>query len=175
MPDPTHDPVPRAFVTTPDGGERYRFFGSLAVLRSAPGVRPVVIELTFGPGPGAPLHEHHALDDSFYVLRGRMAWKCGGDTFVAKAGDYVALPAEVPHTFFVLDGEPASFLQTHADDSFMNFIRAVGVRATGPTLPASGPLDREAVLKAAAETGQPIIGPPMTGDEAKAIADGAAG
>lgn len=175
MPDPTHDPLPRAFMTTPDGGERYRFFGGGAVLRSAPGALPVVIELTFAPGPGAPLHEHNSLDDSFYVLTGRMAWRCGPATFVAKAGDYVALPAGVPHTFFVLDGQPASFLQTHADDSFMNFIRAVGVRATGPTLPAPGPLDREAVRKAAAETGQPLLGPPMTADEAKSIADAAAG
>jgi quercetin dioxygenase-like cupin family protein len=168
VPTPTQDPSPRAFLTTPDGGERYRFFGGVAALRSAPGARPVVIELTFAPGPGAPLHAHRALDDNFYVLRGRMVWKCGEDTFVAKAGDYVALPAGVPHTFFVVDDAPATLLQTHADDSFLEFIRAVGTRAEGPNLPPPRPLDREAVQRAAAETGQPIQGPPMTSDEAKA-------
>jgi mannose-6-phosphate isomerase-like protein (cupin superfamily) len=143
--------------------------GGVAVLRYAPGALPVVVELTFGPGPGAALHVHRNLDDSLYVLRGRMAWRCGDETLVTGPGDYVALPAGVPHTFFVLDNQPVTFLQTHADDSFLRFIRAVGVHATGPTLPPPSVMDREAVLKAASETGQPILGPPMTGDEANAI------
>jgi mannose-6-phosphate isomerase-like protein (cupin superfamily) len=168
VPETAQESTRRAFITRPDGGERYRFFGGTAVLRSAPGALPVVIELTFGPGPGAALHVHREIDDSLYVLRGRIAWRCGDETLVVAPGDYVALPAGVPHTFFVLGDEPASFLQTHADDSFLRFIRAVGVRATGPDMPPARPLDREAVLKAAAETGQPILGPPMTREDALA-------
>jgi mannose-6-phosphate isomerase-like protein (cupin superfamily) len=152
VPETAQEITRRAFVTRPDGGERYRFFGGTAVLRSAPGALPVVIEI----------------DDSLYVLRGRIAWRCGDETLVVAPGDYVALPAGVPHTFFVLGDEPTSFLQTHADDSFLRFIRAVGVRATGPDMPPARPLDREAVLKAAAETGQPILGPPMTREDALA-------
>lgn len=168
MPEANQDTTRRAFVTRPDGGERYRFFGGTAILRSAPGALPVVTELTFGPGPGAALHVHRALDDSLYMLYGRIAWRCGDETLVVGPGDYVALPAGVPHTFFVLDGKPASFLQTHADDSFLQFIRAVGVRATDADMPPPRPIDREAVRKAAAETGQPILGPPMTQEEALA-------
>jgi mannose-6-phosphate isomerase-like protein (cupin superfamily) len=101
-------------------GPAYWFFGALAVIRSPEEARPIIIEMTVPPGGHTPLHVHTNLDDSFYLLSGRMAIRSGDETFVAHAGDYVLQPAGVPQTFFALDEKPAVLLQTHANDDFLN-------------------------------------------------------
>jgi len=153
-------------------GMAYWFFGALAVIRSQEGAWPIVIEMTVPPGGHTPLHIHTNLDDSFYLLSGRMAIRSGDETFVARAGDYVTQPAGLPQTFFALDEKPAVLLQTHANEDFLNFIRQVGEPATNRIQPPDQPLDFDMLYKVAAATGQPVIGPPMTGDEAAAIVSG---
>lgn len=162
-----------AVKTAPGEGPAYWFFGALAVIRSPEGALPIIIEMAVPPGGHTPLHVHTNLDDSFYLLSGRMAIRSGDKTFIANAGDYVSQPAGVPQTFFALDGKPAVLLQTHANDDFLNFIRQVGVPAVDRIHPPDQPLDFDALYKAAAATGQPVIGPPMTEDEAAMIASAA--
>ena len=159
----------RAARTAAGEGPAYWFFGGLAVIRSPEGALPVVIEMSVPPGGHTPLHVHTRLDDSYYLLSGRIAVRSGDHTFVAHAGDYVAQPAGVPQTFFVLDHQPAVLLQTHTNDDFLNFIREAGLPATNRTHAPDQPLDFEALYKIAAATGQPVIGPPMTEAEAAAI------
>ena len=90
----------------------------------------------------------------------RDSWPCA----------YVALPHGVPHTFRVVSDQPAVMLQVHTDDSFLRFVKTVGWPATSRTLPAGPPAaDMDTAFKVAAETGQPVIGPPMTGEEAAVI------
>jgi hypothetical protein len=81
----------------------------------------------------------------------------------------VSQPKGVPHTFFVLDDKPAVTLQTHDGDSFLNFIRQAGVAATGPIPPDGEPPDLDWLFQVAASTGQPVIGPPMSAQEAARI------
>src|SRR5262249_11148782 len=100
---------------------------------------------------------------------GRVAVRSGDETFVARAGDYVSQPAGVPQTFFVLDEQPAVLLQIHAHDDFLNFIRQAGKLATIHTQPPDQPLNFDALYQIAAATGQPVIGPPMTAEEAARI------
>jgi quercetin dioxygenase-like cupin family protein len=155
--------------TGPGEGQAYWFFGSLAVLRSPEGARPIIIEITVPPGETTPLHIHTNLEDSFYLLSGRLAVRSGDKTLVARAGDYVFEPAGVPQTLFALDGKPAVLLQTHAQDDFLNFIRQAGTRATDRSQPPTEPLDFDNLYKIAAATGQTVIGPPMTAAEAEKI------
>jgi mannose-6-phosphate isomerase-like protein (cupin superfamily) len=151
-------------------GDAYWFLDSLMTVRAAEPGQPIVIEATVAPGGGAPLHVHDDLDDSFYLVSGRLAMRCGEQAFLVEPGAYVALPHGVPHTFRVVGDEPAVMLQIHTDDSFLRFIRAVGQPATSRTLPAGHPpTDLEAAFKVAAETGQPVIGPPMSDEEAARI------
>jgi len=117
----------RAEKTANGEGEAYWFYGDRAILRSPEGAVPVIIEHHVGPGAAAPLHVHHDVDDSFYLLSGQLAMRCGDDTFVANAGDYVSLPKGVPHALCNVGTEEAVLLQTHDADSFLTFIRHVGV------------------------------------------------
>ena len=163
---------PCARHTAAGAGEAYWFFDSLMVVRADRPGQPVIIEATVAPGGGAPLHVHAELDDSFYLIAGRLAIRCGEQAFAVSPGDYVALPHGVPHTFRVVSDEPAVMLQVHGDDSFLRFVRAAGQPAPSRTLPPGGlPAgDMEAALQAAARTGQPVIGPPMSEEEAALIA-----
>ena len=128
----------------------------------------MIIEHHVGPGAAAPLHVHHDVDDSFYLLRGQLAMRCGDDTFTASAGDYVPLPKGVPHALSNLGEEEAVLLQTHDGDSFLTFIRHVGIPCDLPQ-PDPATLDYAAMNNVAGETGQPVLGPPMSREEAQAI------
>lgn len=166
-------PQPERLSRTSAGeGPAYWFFDSLAVVRTPAGVSPTIIEMTVAPGGGAPLHVHPDLDDSFYLLDGQLAMRCGEHAFRALPGDYVVLPKGVPHTFRVLGREPARMLQVHQDDSFLRFIRAAGKPAASRSLPGRTQLGIpfDDMPRIAAETGQPVIGPPMSEQEAKQIA-----
>jgi mannose-6-phosphate isomerase-like protein (cupin superfamily) len=149
----------------------YHFFDSLMIIRAdGSDGGPVIIEAVVAPGGGAPLHVHAELDDSFYLISGRIAMCCGEDCFVVEPGDYVALPHAVPHTFRVLGDRPATMLQVHADDSFLRFVSTVGTPTTDRTLPTQPvPLDFDNAFQVAAETGQPVVGPPMTPQEAERV------
>jgi len=160
--------APGPTTTGPGEGEAYWFYGDLAVVRSPEGALPIVIEHHVHPGGSAPLHVHHALDDSFFLLSGRLALRCGDETFAASAGDYVSMPKGVPHALRVIGEEEAVLIQTHAEPSFLNFIRAVGVPADQER-PDPSSMDYEAMNVVAAETGQPVLGPPMTAEEAAGI------
>jgi Cupin domain len=146
------------------------------VVRAHEPGQPIVIEATVAPGGGAPLHVHHDLDDSFYLVSGRLAMRCGEQAFAVEPGAYVALPHGIPDTFRVVGDEPAVMLQIHADDSFLSFVKAAGRPATSHTLPAGLPATgMDAAFKVAAETGQPVIGPPMSDAEAARVAAAPAG
>jgi mannose-6-phosphate isomerase-like protein (cupin superfamily) len=162
----------RRAARTADGeGEAYWFYGDRAVVRSPEGALPIIIEHHVGPSAAAPLHVHHDVDDSFSLLRGQLAMRCGGDTFVASAGDYVSLPKGVPHPLRNVAEEEAVLLQTHDADSFLTFIRRVGIPCDQPR-PDPASLDYAAMNKVAGETGQPVLGPPMPEEEARAIIAG---
>jgi len=159
----------RRAARTADGeGEAWWFYADRAVLRSPEGALPVIIEHHVGPGAAAPLHVHVDVDDSFYLLRGQLAMRCGEDTFVASAGDYVSLPKGVPHALRNVGTEEAVLLQTHDADSFLTFIRRVGAPGDGPR-PDRESLDYPAMNNVAGETGTPVLGPPMSEEEARAI------
>lgn len=96
-----------------------------------------------------------------------MVVRCGGDVFLATSGTWVQFPKRVPHTFRVLDA-PARILMVHANDSFMQAVRAIGrpaVAGDGPTT-APGPTIDE-LNQAFAAHGITNVGPPMEQPEAE--------
>lgn len=49
-----------------------------------------------------PLHVHTREDESNFILKGEILFTVGEKTIHAKAGDYIHLPKNVPHTFKLL-------------------------------------------------------------------------
>lgn len=143
----------------------------LGVLLRPVSVSPdlVVAELTLPQGASPPLHRHDDLDDSFYVLQGRMVTRCGDETSMVSDGDWVPFPKGIPHTFRVLDG-PLRALLVHRDDSFLRFVQAVGrpAQASDAAHVDTG-LSAEELDRLSLANGITNIGPPMEAAEAAAL------
>lgn len=98
-------------------GEGIRHFdlagtaGTLKADHTTTGDAFVVAEWTLAPGSFAPpLHRHHEIAESLYVLAGRLDLHVGDDHQIAVAGTFVSIPAGVPHTMSVAGQEPVRML-----------------------------------------------------------------
>ena len=61
--------------------------------RRAPDMTSVVLEMTLPVGHAPALHVHDTLDDTWYVLEGQMAARCGDTELVVDAGHWVSMSA----------------------------------------------------------------------------------
>jgi quercetin dioxygenase-like cupin family protein len=134
-----------------------------------PGAPVTVAEGILPEGASPPAHVHADLDDSFYILEGRMVIRCGDDVWQAGSGSWVQFPAGLPHTFRVLGG-PARILMIHADDSFLAAVRQIGRPAAGTDVPdaTQGPTIEE-LDRAFAAHGITNVGPPVEQAEAERL------
>lgn len=138
--------------------------------RRAADMRSVVMEMTLPVGHAPALHVHDTLDDTWYVLEGRMAARCGESEMVVGAGDWVSMPRGVPHSFRVVGDRPARILTVHDNSSFRDFVTDLAVRAPQrvvPHEPSFPPLDE--LARVAARHDIRPVGPPMSEEQAQAI------
>jgi mannose-6-phosphate isomerase-like protein (cupin superfamily) len=76
----------------------------------------VVVEWTDEGGttsrdfPIAPFHLHHADDECWYVLDGRLGFRLGDDEVEAGAGDAVFVPAGTPHAYWNAQDGPTRYV-----------------------------------------------------------------
>jgi len=173
-----HQPSDRSaqqesLVTNLATSRAWWFLGMLVALRNPPGAPrvPAAIELTIPPGGSSPLHVHAELDDSFYMFDGELVIRCGEEMLVARAGDFVSLPHGVPYSFFVTSKDPVRLLLVHALDSFLSLVEAAGTPTSDLRLPCDGEFnaDFDLIMRLCAEHNSPIIGPPLSEDEARAF------
>jgi len=148
----------------PGEGEHLWFFGGLTTIKAdgaETGGRVMVTEQLMPRGSGSPLHVHHNEDEWFYVLEGELTIWVEGTTVAAGAGSFVFGPRDVPHTF-VVSSEQARFLLVTEPAGFEGFVRALAAPATAPEIPPAptAPPDMGPVLRAAADYGLEILGPP---------------
>jgi hypothetical protein len=130
---------------------------------------PLVYEAIIPEGGSPPLHVHADLDDSFYVLDGRMVVRCGDDVQLATAGSWVPFPRGVPHTFRVMGG-PARILGVNANDSFVSAVRELGRPAVALRLPVpTGEPSTETLMEVLDRHGVTNVGPPMSEQEAERL------
>ena len=93
--------MPEPFVVTPDQASRpLNVVGEkITVLASGAQTGGYEIFLQVGPeGSGPPPH-NHPWDESFYVIKGEIAFGIGDSEMVASAGTLVHLPAGTTHWF----------------------------------------------------------------------------
>jgi quercetin dioxygenase-like cupin family protein len=107
-----------------------------------------------------PLHVHHADDESFFCLEGRLSLITPGGTVELDAGDSAFAPRGVPHTYRV-ESDEARWLVATTDAGFGTFIRSASTPAEngGYAPPELMPLP-ERLAALAAEQGIELLGPP---------------
>jgi mannose-6-phosphate isomerase-like protein (cupin superfamily) len=168
--------VTTAVVDSPENGQApaWWFLDTLVVEhRCAPDMGTVVLEMTLPVGSAPPLHVHDDLDDTWYVLDGRMVVCCGPDKLIVGAGHWVSMPRGVPHTFRVVGDREARILLVHDKPSFRDFVRSVGTPAQAravPTNPNFPPMD-ELMRISAAHDLRPL-GPPMSAEDSDTVLAG---
>jgi len=107
---------------------------------------------TSGPrGDMPPLHVHHADDEAFYVLDGRLTIFVGDRTIDLRAGGCAFAPRGVAHTYRV-ESESARWLAAGSPAGFDAFVRDVGEAGSG-----GGPAE---LAEIALRHGIEILGPP---------------
>jgi mannose-6-phosphate isomerase-like protein (cupin superfamily) len=138
--------------------------------RCAPDMKTVVLEMTLPVGSSPPLHVHHSLDDTWYILDGKMVMRCGDDVLVVGAGHWVSMPRDVPHTFRVIGDREARILLVHDNSSFRDLVRELGVPAAAHAVPALPVFpSRDELARVASSHDLTVIGPPMSVEDADAI------
>lgn len=162
-----------AVVDSPENehGPAWWFLDTLVVEhRCAPEMDTVVLEMTLPVGAAPPLHVHHNLDDTWYILQGTMVVRCGDEELIVGAGHWVSMPRGVPHTFRVVGEGDARILLVHDNASFRDLIRALGVTATARVVPPEPvfPSMEETARVASAHDLIPV-GPPLSDEAAGAI------
>jgi quercetin dioxygenase-like cupin family protein len=148
----------------PGEGEHFWFFGGLTTIKAdgaGTGGRMMLTEHTAPRGSGSPLHVHHNEDEWFYVLEGELTIWVAGQTVVAPAGAFVFGPRDVPHTFIV-SSDRARFLLVTQAAGLEGFVRTLGTPAPVAEIPPApdAPPDMAPILRAAADHGLEILGPP---------------
>ena len=58
----------------------------------------------------APLHVHHADDEAWYVLEGRLGFRLGDQDVLASSGSAVLAPRGTPHTYWNAGPAEARYL-----------------------------------------------------------------
>ncbi|NUT18769.1 MAG: quercetin 2,3-dioxygenase [Hamadaea sp.] len=155
----------RPYVLRDGEGEALWFSGSLMTVK-ATGAEThgalTVVEFVNPPGFAPPLHRHLKEDELFYVVSGTAEFRCDGEAFSAGPGDFVLLPALLPHTFIVGAGEPLRVLQITTPPGFEQFAAEAGEPAKTRQIPEPGPIDPIALGHAAARHAIELLGPPPT-------------
>jgi quercetin dioxygenase-like cupin family protein len=95
-------------------------------------------------GDGAPAHFHTSASESLFVISGRLQVLAGDEVLVLEAGDFVSLPAGLPHAFGAVPGSDADVLAvfTPAADRF-DYYRLLERVAAGEADPAEIPASGE--------------------------------
>ena len=153
-------------VGTMDGGA-YWFLGTLVIVKATgadTGGAFSLLEQLAPPGFGPPLHVHHREDEAFFVLEGRVRFRCGDREFVMERGGYIFLPMGIPHAFKIEGSAPARLMQMTLPPGFEDFVQEIGSPAPSRTLPppgevAAGLLDRLVALGPKYDFS--VIGPPL--------------
>jgi mannose-6-phosphate isomerase-like protein (cupin superfamily) len=94
-------------------------------------------EITVPPRiAGPPRHAHHMHDETFLILSGALRFTVGDEARDPRAGDYVVVPIDAPHTFANPFDEPAVFFNSFTPAYYVNYFRELQrLAAGGPPSP----------------------------------------
>jgi quercetin dioxygenase-like cupin family protein len=129
-----------------------------------------LIDMHVPPGGGPPPHRHD-FEEMFTILDGEVELTFRGESFVAKAGETVNVPANAPHGFRNASDEAVRLLCVCAPSGQEEFFTAIGTPTTSRTEPPPAP-DKDAqaafITKSkalAAEYRTELLPPPPAGEK----------
>lgn len=89
-----------AYVLQPEEGQRIDNLGLRLLATGARTGDALTAAVCTNPGPGGPpLHIHAAIDELYYVLKGRYRFKIGDDEIEGGPGTFAYVPRGTAHTF----------------------------------------------------------------------------
>ena len=151
-------------------GQAWWFLDTLVVEHlMASGTGPVVLEMTLPACAAPPLHLHHDLDDSSFLLDGQMVVRCGDQMLLARPRDWLSIPRWVPHAFRVVGHQPARILldtTTQLPGTHTSLGQPAGARQLPP---ATGGPGLEELSRALAEHDVTVAGSSLSNEEAQAF------
>lgn len=121
--------------------------------------------VTQPPGTATPLHRHTREAEAFYLLDGTMTYRAGDEVFHLRQGDFIWLPALLPHAFRVTGDAPVRFLGLTDPGHLFDLYDEVGLPATEPRLPGADgrPMAEEIGRwnEVGPRYGLEVVGPPL--------------
>jgi quercetin dioxygenase-like cupin family protein len=111
------------------------------------------------PGATTPLHVHTRYEERLWVLSGSLTVWAGPYDRTLRAGDFQAIPRDVPHTIQA-GPEGVEALNISSPAGFADLVARAGTPAELAT--AENWLDAERLTAVTAELGDLLLGPPGT-------------
>ena len=109
-----------------------------------PGRGATFVAYTTRKGEEPPDHTHATEDELFYVLQGKLTFRCGGESFAVGKGGFVYLPQGIEHGYTIRSEGPVRLIAVTFPTSvtpgkgwggFVADIEAQGELVTGPEKP----------------------------------------
>jgi quercetin dioxygenase-like cupin family protein len=97
-------PKMRPYVLSAGEGWTYHHSGINFTIKAGelgPGRRLAVMEVITRRGEEPPEHTHPTEDEIFYVLQGKLTFRCGEETFELDDGGFIFLPCGIPHGYTI--------------------------------------------------------------------------
>lgn len=109
-------------------------------------------------GEAPPYHKHLHEDEVFMLIKGTALLWCDDEEMELSEGGIVFLPRNIPHCYRITSNE-ADLLMMCTPGGFEGMFQQAGKAVTSPRQPSAEPA-RDALVKAAADFGQVVLGPP---------------
>ena len=124
--------------------------------------------VTQPPGIATPLHRHTREAEAFFLLDGTMSYRAGETVYRLVAGDFIYLPAGIPHAFRVTGSAPVRFVGFTDPGGLFDLYDEVGIPATERRLPGPDGLPMEVEIgrwnTVGPQYGLEVVGPPLPED-----------
>jgi quercetin dioxygenase-like cupin family protein len=117
------------------------------------------------PGIATPLHRHTREAEAIFLLDGTMTYRAGEETFRLAAGDFLYLPAGIPHAFRVTGSVPVRFLGLTDPGGLFDLYEEIGLPAGEHRLPGTDGQSPEVEIPkwnvVGPRYGLEVVGPPL--------------
>lgn len=149
------EPTLPAVVVPPNGGQTVFLVGdTYTTLLSGAQTDGAftMLEALVPPDTGPPPHVHHAEDETFVLLEGRLSFRVGDESHDATPGTVIFVPRGTPHSFANGAGGPARMLFMYSPAGMEAMFAELGTPGTrGVAAPPRSAADVAALVSVAAK------------------------